>query len=227
MRRVLRLVVALALVGALAGCGGGGGGGSSAGTTTTVASKPGSALLHPGQLTGEAPARYTAVFRTTKGTFRVEVTRAWAPRGADRFYNLVGSGFYDGVRFFRVVPGFVVQFGIHPKPAVAQAWQNADIQDDPVKQSNVRGTITFATAGPNTRTTQVFVNLADNSQLDSQGFAPFGRIAGGMDVIGRLYSGYGDQPTGAQGQMVAEGDAFVRREFPKLDRIVSAKIAGG
>jgi peptidyl-prolyl cis-trans isomerase A (cyclophilin A) len=236
---LLRLVVALALVGALAGCGGGGGGTSSGGgptssatstsgstTSTTGSTGSGGSLLHPSSLHGKAPASYTVEFKTTKGPFTVGVTRAWAPLGADRFYDLVRAGYYDGVRFFRVVPGFVVQFGIHPQPAVAQAWQNADIQDDPVKHPNTQWTVTFATAGPNTRTTQVFINLADNSSLDAQGFAPFGRVTSGMKTVARLYAGYGEQPTNAQGQMVAQGDAFIRSSFPKLDRIVTARVAG-
>ena len=229
---LLRLVVALALVGALAGCGGGGGGTSSKSEQTSSAASTGGStgsagsLLHPSSVHGTAPASYTVDFKTTKGPFTVEVTRAWAPLGADRFYDLVRAGYYDGVRFFRVVPGFVVQFGIHPKPAVAQAWQNADIQDDPVKNPNAQWTVTFATAGPNTRTTQVFINLADNSALDAQGFAPFGRVTSGMETIAKLYSGYGEQPTSAQGELTAEGDAFVKRTFPKLDRILTARVAG-
>jgi peptidyl-prolyl cis-trans isomerase A (cyclophilin A) len=229
---LLRLVVALALVGALAGCGGGGGGTSSAGgptssaTSTSGSTSSAGSLLDPSSVHGKAPAAYTVEFRTTKGPFTVAVTRAWAPLGADRFYDLVRAGYYDGVRFFRVVPGFVVQFGIHPKPAVAQAWQNADIQDDPVKHPNTQWTVTFATAGPNTRTTQVFINLADNSSLDAQGFAPFGLVTSGKATVARLYAGYGEQPTNAQGQMVAQGDAFIRSSFPKLDRIVTARVAG-
>ena len=230
---LLRLVVALAVVSALAGCGGGGGETSSSGPSTTTPSttpsttpQPAGSLLHPAALTGKAPASYTVEFKTTKGPFTVEVTRAWAPLGADRFYDLVRAGYYDGVRFFRVVPGFVVQFGIHPTPAVAQAWQNADIQDDPVTHPNARWTVTFATAGPNTRTTQVFINLADNSSLDAQGFAPFGRVTSGMKTIAKLYAGYGEQPTSAQGELTAEGDAFAKRTFPKLDRILTARVAG-
>src|SRR4051812_40235317 len=226
----MRLVVALALVSALAGCGGGGETSSSSpatsSTTASTTPQPAGSLLHPADLHGKAPASYTVAFMTTKGPFSVEVTRAWAPLGADRFYDLVRAGFYDGVRFFRVVPAFVVQFGIHPKPAVAQAWQNANIQDDPVNHPNARGTVTFATAGPNTRTTQVFINLADNSPLDAQGFAPFGRVTSGAATIAKLYSGYGEQPTSAQGEMVARGDAFIRQSFPKLDRIVTARVAG-
>ncbi len=153
--------------------------------------------------------------------------RAWAPLGADRFYNLVRAHFFDGVRFFRVVTGFVVQFGISPDPAVSRAWQNANIKDDPVKASNTAGTITYADAGPNTRTTQVFVNLANNaSNLDRMGFSPFGRVTSGMNVVNRLYAGYDDQPTNDQQQITSQGDAFLRKHFPKLDRIVSARISG-
>jgi peptidyl-prolyl cis-trans isomerase A (cyclophilin A) len=228
---LLRLVIAVAVVSALAGCGGGGGETSSSNGPTSSAASTGAStssagsLLHPSSVSGKAPASYSVDFKTTKGPFSVEVTRAWAPLGADRFYDLVRAGYYDGVRFFRVVPGFVVQFGIHPKPAVARAWQNANIQDDPVKNPNAQWTVTFATAGPNTRTTQVFINLADNSALDAQGFAPFGRVTSGMKTIAKLYAGYGEQPTSAQGELTAEGDAFVKRSFPKLDRILTARVA--
>jgi peptidyl-prolyl cis-trans isomerase A (cyclophilin A) len=191
--------------------------------TQTSSSQP--QLLRPSTLRATAPATYSVVFRTTKGPFTVLVHRNLAPNGADRFYNLVKNRFYNGVRFFRVVPGFVVQFGIHPNPQIAQAWQQANITDDPVAASNKRGTVTFATAGPNTRTTQVFINLADNASLDQQGFAPFGTVVDGMATIAKLYSGYGEQPTQAQGQMTAQGDAFLRQNFPKLDRIITARIA--
>ena len=161
----------------------------------TAAAAPPPSLLHPSSLTAKAPAVYSVAFTTTKGTFVVTVHRALAPRGADRFYNLVRAKFFDGVSFFRVVKGFVVQFGISGTPKVAAAWQTAMIQDDPVKTSNVRGTITYADAGPNTRTTQLFINLGDNTSLDGQGFAPFGSVTKGMSVVGKLYSGYGDPPT--------------------------------
>ncbi len=194
---------------------------------TGVASASPPQLLHPASLHAKAPAVYRASFQTTKGTFVVTVHRAWAPLGADRFYNLVRAHFFDGVRFFRVVTGFVVQFGISPDPAVSRAWQNANIKDDPVKASNTAGTITYADAGPNTRTTQVFVNLANNaSNLDRMGFSPFGRVTSGMNVVNRLYAGYDDQPTNDQQQMTSQGDAFLRKHFPKLDRIVSARISG-
>ncbi len=198
-----------------------------AAVVTGVASASPPQLLHPASLHAKAPAVYRASFQTTKGTFVVTVHRAWAPLGADRFYNLVRAHFFDGVRFFRVVTGFVVQFGISPDPAVSRAWQNANIRDDPVKASNTAGTITFADAGPNTRTTQVFVNLANNaSNLDGQGFSPFGRVTSGMNVVNRLYAGYGDQPTNDQQQITSQGDAFLRKHFPKLDRIVAARISG-
>ena len=193
---------------------------------TGVASASPPQLLHPASLHAKAPAVYRASFQTTKGTFVVTVHRAWAPLGADRFYNLVRAHFFDGVRFFRVVTGFVVQFGISPDPAVSRAWQNANIKDDPVKASNTAGTITYADAGPNTRTTQVFINLANNaSNLDRMGFSPFGRVTSGMNVVNRLYAGYDDQPTNDQQQMTSQGDAFLRKHFPKLDRIVSARIS--
>jgi peptidyl-prolyl cis-trans isomerase A (cyclophilin A) len=191
---------------------------------TTAAGGTNPDLLHPATLHAKAPAVYRARFTTTKGPFVVTVHRAWAPRGADRFYNLVRARFYDGQRLFRVVPGFVVQWGISGTPKVASAWQNANIRDDPVRHSNTRGTITFATAGPNTRTTQVFVNLANNAQLDGQGFAPFGQVTSGMRVLRKLYSGYDDTPTNEQAQIAAGGEAFLRRAFPKLDRIVTARI---
>jgi peptidyl-prolyl cis-trans isomerase A (cyclophilin A) len=191
---------------------------------TAAAGAPNPVLLHPSKLRAKAPSVFSARFTTTKGSFVVTVHRAWAPRGADRFYNLVRAGFYDGDRLFRVLPGFVVQFGINPSPKVSKAWQNAVIPDDPVLRSNVPGTISFATAGPNTRTTQVFINLGSNSRLDSYGFAPFGRVTSDMTAIAKLYHGYGEGPSKAQQQLAEQGDAFVRKTFPKLDRILSARI---
>ena len=162
MRRVLPLL----LLAFAAGCGG----------SSSSSSSDSSPLLDPAALTAHAPAQYDATLHTSKGDVVIRDHRAWAPRGADRFYNLVKNGFYDGQRLFRVVPDFVVQFGIGNDPAVSAAWTNATIPDDRVTQHNTRGTVTFATAGPDTRTTQVFINLADNSQLDGQGFAPFGQV---------------------------------------------------
>jgi peptidyl-prolyl cis-trans isomerase A (cyclophilin A) len=185
-------------------------------------------LSDPASLNEQSPPVYKAKFDTSKGSFVVEVNRAWAPNGADRFYNLVKNGFYDNTRFFRVIPGFMVQFGINGDPNVAAAWRDADIKDDPVKQRNMRGMITFATAGPNTRTTQVFINFDDNAALDGQGFSPFGKMVSGMDVVDSLYGGYGEgAPNGKgpnQGQIQQQGNAYLEKAFPKLDYIKQATI---
>src|SRR5215472_8914500 len=191
-----------------------------AGKTSPGGSRP--TLLNPATLKAQAPDVYKVKFTTTKGDFVVQVTRAWSPLGADRFYNLVKNGFYNGAGFFRIVPGFVVQFGISPDPAVAKAWREAKIPDDPVTQSNHRGYLTFATAGPSTRTTQVFINLVDNARLDSMGFAPFGQVIEGMEVIDKLNAEYGEQPD--QGRIEAEGKSYLEKSFPRLDIIKSAVI---
>ncbi len=186
------------------------------------------ALLTPSLLTRRAPDTYEVRVVTTKGPFVITVTRAWAPNGADRFYNLVRHHYYDGASFFRVLKGFVVQFGLSAYPDVNKVWANANIKDDPVKQSNGAGYVTFATAGPNTRTTQVFVNLADNSQLDSMGFSAFGQVTEGMDVVNQLYSGYGEgAPDGhgpTQDDVASKGRAFLDKNFPNLDSIKTAEI---
>jgi peptidyl-prolyl cis-trans isomerase A (cyclophilin A) len=186
-------------------------------------------LTDPAALNAKAPAVYQAKFDTSKGPFVIEVHRDWAPQGADRFYNLVKNGFFDNARFFRVIEGFMVQFGINGDPKIATVWRDADIKDDPVKQSNGRGTITFATAGPNTRTTQVFINFADNAPLDGQGFSPFGKVVSGMEVVDSLYSGYGEgAPNGNgpdQGRIQSQGNAYLEQDFPKLDFIKTATIA--
>lgn len=173
---------------------------------------------------GQASGTFSARFTTTKGSFVVHVTRSWAPKGAARFYQLVRDHFYDNQPLFRVIPGFVVQWGISGKPAVAQRWQNATIKDDPVAQSNAKGTITFATSGPNSRTTQVFVNLVSNKQLDSMGFSPFGTITSGFSVFTHLYAGYGEGPSNDQALITQYGAPWVRRHFPKLDWIKTARI---
>jgi peptidyl-prolyl cis-trans isomerase A (cyclophilin A) len=187
------------------------------------------ALLNPAALNEQAPPVYKVKFDTSKGTFIVEVHRDWAPIGADRFYNLVKNGFYDDDRFFRVVEGFMVQFGISGNPQVSAQWDNANLKDDPVKQSNKPGFITFATRGPNTRTTQVFINYNDNDRLDAMGFAPFGQVTQGMEVVQALYSGYGEgAPRGAgpsQPKMQADGNSYLTSQFPKLDYITKATIA--
>jgi peptidyl-prolyl cis-trans isomerase A (cyclophilin A) len=186
---------------------------------------PPALLKPPAALTAKAPATYAVKFTTTKGTFVVTVHRSWAPRGADRFYNLVKAHFYDGNEFFRVVPGFVVQWGISGFPAVSKVWQNAKIKDDPVKKSNAIGTITYAaTILPNSRTTQVFINLMDNSNLDTEDFAPFGRVTSGLSVLEHLYSGYDDDPTRDQSQIASQGNAFLKKHFPKLDAVITARI---
>lgn len=187
-------------------------------------------LLDPARATETAPARFRARFVTTKGPFVVQVTRAWAPKGADRFFNLVKAGYYDDVAFFRVINGFMVQFGIHGNPQVNAAWQDATIPDDPVTQSNTRGMVTYATGGPNTRTTQVFINFGNNAGLDRQGFAPFGRVVEGMDVVDSLYDGYGEgAPSGQgprQGLIQSQGNAYLHEGFPKLDYVKKAEILG-
>jgi peptidyl-prolyl cis-trans isomerase A (cyclophilin A) len=179
-------------------------------------------LTNPAALRETAPATYKVRFETSKGAFVVDVNRAWAPNGADRFYNLVKNGFYDGVRFFRVVPGFMVQFGINGDPKVSAPWRDARIKDDPVRQSNRRGTITFATSGRDSRTSQVFINFDDNAGLDRQGFSPFGRVVSGMNVVDSIHSGYGERPD--QGRIQFEGNAYLTKEFPRLDFVKKATI---
>jgi len=185
------------------------------------------ALLDPNLASEEAPATYTVKFTTTKGDILIDVTREWAPNGADRFYNLVKIGYFDDVAVFRVIGGFMAQLGIHGDPAVAKVWRNARIDDDPVTQSNTAGMITFATAGPNTRTTQVFMNFDDNANLDGMGFAPFGKLRS-MDVLNQLFDGYGEgAPRGRgphQGRLQSQGNAYLKAEFPNLDYIVKATI---
>jgi len=181
------------------------------------------ALLQPNSLTEKSPESFDAEFSTTKGSFTVRVTRAWAPLGADRFYNLVKHGYFTDAAFFRNVPGFIVQFGLSADPAVNKVWRSANIKDDPVTQSNKPGSITFATAGPNTRTTQLFINFGNNTFLDSQGFAPFGQVTSGMDVVQKFYSGYGERPD--QGSITALGKAYLDKNFPNIDSIKSARIS--
>ena len=176
----------------------------------------------------QAPASYKVKFDTSKGVFVVQVTRAWAPNGADRFYNLAKSGFYDNARFFRVISGFMVQFGINGDPAVMSKWRDAPIKDDPVTQSNKRGFITFAMAGPNTRTSQVFINFADNTRLDQSGFASFGQVVSGMNVVDGLNAEYGEgAPNGRgpdQGRLQREGNAYLSKDFPRMDFVKKATI---
>jgi len=196
--------------------------GSTTKTGAAHAAAPRPSLLKPETLAAKAPAVFKASFTTTAGDFIVEVHREWAPLGADRFYNLVRAGFFTNASFFRVVPGFVVQFGLSADPAVNKVLHTATIQDDPVVQSNKRGSLVFATAGPNTRTTQFFINYADNARLDGMGFAPFGTVIEGMDVVDKIYPGYGESPR--QDLITDQGDAYVKANFPDISRIKLAKI---
>ena len=166
----------------------------------------------------QAPDQFTALFETSAGNFKIQVTRDWAPRGADRFYNLVRHGFFDEQRFFRVVPGFVVQWGMSGDPELNKVWNDAVILDDMVKQSNKRGRITFAAQSrPNTRTTQLFINYGDNLNLDGMRFAPFGEVVEGMEVVDAINAEYGQQPS--QGQIGGRGNAYLDENFPNLDNI--------
>ena len=211
-RRRPAALAALAAVVVLAGC------------------APRNPLLRPNQRAerAAAPDTFWVRFGTTKGPFTVQVVRAWAPRGADRLYYLTRVGFYDDVRFFRVLPGFVAQFGAHGDPRVNRVWEARAVADDPVRQSNRRGTLTFATAGPNTRTTQLFVNLRDNARLDRLGFAPVGQVVEGMAAVDSLHAGYGEgAPRGRgpdQDRLAAEGNAYLARDFPRLDRVTGARV---
>jgi cyclophilin family peptidyl-prolyl cis-trans isomerase len=178
---------------------------------------------------GPAPEVFWVRFETSQGFFVVEARRAWAPHGVDRFFALVSAGFFDDSRFFRVVPGYIAQFGIPGNPAVTALWSGRTLPDDPVRQSNRRGTLAYAMTGPDTRATQIYVNLADNSRLDSQGFAPIGSVVAGMDVVDRLYGGYGETAGGGmrggrQGKILAGGNAHLDAEFPKLDHLQRARL---
>jgi peptidyl-prolyl cis-trans isomerase A (cyclophilin A) len=170
----------------------------------------------------KAPDQFKVRFETPKGNILIQVEREWAPIGADRFYTLVKTGYLNGDRFFRVVPNFIIQFGISPDPKLTERWRQANLKDDPVRENNMRGTVSFATAGPGTRTTQLFINTNDNVRLDGSGFAPFGRVVDGMNVVDQIYSGYGEQPD--QKRIEAEGNAYLEKDFPNLDYIKTATI---
>ena len=183
---------------------------------------------HPAWLE-EAPESFRARFETSKGTFIIEVQRVWAPIGADRFYNLVRHGFYDDQRFSRVVSGFITQWGLSGDPEVTRSWRGQTILDDPVVESNTRGAIAYAMTGPNTRLTQVFISMVDNSRLDEQGFAPFGLVVEGMEVVDSLYDGYGEEAGGGmragnQGPVEEGGNAYLQANYPELDYINRAVV---
>ena len=201
------------------------------GCTATDAPEPGALLLDPSaaEWQAQAPATFTVRLTTSQGPFVIEVRREWAPHGADRFYNLVLHGFYDDQRVTRVVPGFIAQWGLNGHPAVTAAWKGVTIPDDEVRTSNTRGAIAFAMTGPDTRSTQVYISLVDNSRLDEGGFAPFGRVIEGLDVVDRLYSGYGEEAGGGmrrgqQGPLEEGGNAYIDLSYPLLDRILTAEI---
>ena len=210
MKRSALLIIALAAF----GCKTGGQGGEA---NKEILMDPGKALSE------QAPDEFAVRLETSAGPVVIQVTRDWSPRGADRFYNLVRNGFYDEQRFFRVVPGFVVQWGLSGDPELNKVWHQANILDDPVKQSNTRGRITYAkTNQPNTRTTQLFINLGDNANLDGMGFAPFGEVVEGMEVVDQINAEYGQQPN--QGQIAGRGNAYLKENFPNLDYIAKAEI---
>ena len=195
---------------------------------TACARRPSPLLSPEAPPAGPAPEVFRVRFETTRGPFVIEARRAWAPVGVDRFYQLARLGYYDGVRFFRVVDGFVVQFGIHGDPRVSALWRGRRIADDSVRQSNRRGLVTFAMSGPNTRTTQLFINYVDNARLDAQGFAPIGEVVDGMDVVDNFWRSYGEgAPRGkgpVQGRIFTEGEAYLVREFPRLERVLTARV---
>ena len=192
------------------------------GAAHKAAAGPRPSLLNPASLKAKAPAIFKAKFSTTAGNFVVEVHRDWAPLGADRFYNLVRNGYFTNAAFFRVVPGFVVQFGLSADPTVNKVWDHANIKDDPVVQSNKRGSLVFATAGPNTRTTQLFINYGDNARLDGMGFAPFATVVEGMDIVDGIFAGYRETPR--QDLITSQGDAYLKAGFPRMDKIKLAQI---
>lgn len=196
-------------------------------TQTKAEPSPDISKLDPAKATEKAPKKYTVKLETARGDILIDVTRAWAPQGADRFYNLVKMGYYDDVAFFRVISGFMAQTGLHGYPEVNQRWREARIEDDPVKQSNTRGMVSFATAGPGTRTTQFFVNFADNSRLDSMGFSPFGKVRD-MKSVDALYAEYGEGAPGGRGpdqaRIQSEGNQYLRQAFPNLDYIKRATL---
>jgi peptidyl-prolyl cis-trans isomerase A (cyclophilin A) len=191
----------------------------------TPAAPPSDALLHPNaaKFMAQGPDSFAVHVVTSRGTFDVTVHRDWSPKGADRLYYLFSNNYYDGIRFFRVINGFMAQFGMSGDTGVQRVWKDLDVSDEPVTHSNKRGMLTFADAGPNTRSTQLFINFADNAQLDRSGFTPLGVVTNGMGVVDSLYNGYGESPD--QGRIGAEGNTYLVREFPKLDYIVTAHVS--
>lgn len=221
--RGLLLILVASLFGSLLG-----GCGDSDAELDGAEGAPPNPLLRPAQFTETAPARFAVRFETTAGEFVVDVHRDWAPLGTDRFYNLVRAGYYDDTRVYRVVPGFMAQFGIHGDPFVHRAWSRAPLRDDPVTQSNARGRVTFAKAGRNSRTAEIFISTVDNSRLDADGFAPFGEVVEGMETVDAFHSGYGDGPPRGSGPYAAmahaRGNEYLDEEYPELTRILRASV---
>jgi len=185
-------------------------------------------LKDPAQLNERAPDQFRARFDTSQGVFVIAVEREWAPLAADRFYNLVKNGFYNDSRFFRVLSGFMAQFGLHADPSVQAAWRTANLKDEPAKKSNTRGFVSFTReSSPNSSYTMIFLNYKDNSYLDADGFAPFGEVVSGMDVADRLYSGYGRQNVPDQRRILRDGNAYLQAEYPMLDFVKTATIEAG
>jgi peptidyl-prolyl cis-trans isomerase A (cyclophilin A) len=197
---------------------------TTAAATTAAAPTPGG-LLHPDsvKVAAAGPDSFIVHVLSSRGAFDLKVHRDWSPKGADRLYYLVANNFYDGIRFFRVVDGFMAQFGMPGDPAIGRVWSDRDIEDEPVKRSNKRGTLTFADKGPNTRSTQLFINFHDNAQLDGMGFTPFAEVTNGMNAVDSLYKGYGETPD--QGRISTQGNAYLAHDFPKLDSIVTARVS--
>jgi peptidyl-prolyl cis-trans isomerase A (cyclophilin A) len=194
-------------------------------TTLTTAQSNVDKLKDPSQLTERAPDIFRARFDTSQGVFVIAVEREWAPLAADRFYNLVKNGFYNDTRFFRVLDGFMAQFGLNADPDVQSAWRTANLKDEPVTKSNTRGFVTFTReSSPDSRYTMIFINYKDNSYLDADGFSPFGQVISGMDVVDKLYSGYGRQNVPDQRRILREGNAYLQAEYPKLDFVKTATI---
>ncbi len=198
-------------------------------STVAIQEQMNPALLDPSLATETAPEAFRVKLETSKGEIVILVNRSWAPKGVDRFYNLVKIGYYSDVAFYRVIRGFMAQCGFSPDPEISAAWSRARITDDPILQANTRGMVTFAMGGPNTRTTQFFINFADNSYLKQHGaFSPFGKVISGMDVVDSLYSGYGEgSPRGRgpdQARVAREGASYLRKNFPELDSIIRATI---
>ena len=195
---------------------------------TQASAQDDSALMNPDKANEKAPDQFMVEVETTKGNFTIEVNREWSPNGADRFYNLVKVGYYTDIAIFRAIEGFMFQFGIHGDPKVSAKWREAKIDDDASVEdaSNTEGFVTFAMAGPDTRTTQLFINLGNNARLDSMGFTPFGKVTKGMDVVKKINTEYGENRGNIQGQFQAEGNDFIKKRFPNLDYIKSMKLVG-